>query len=75
MEDVISNLKRVYSLNKFVYQLQGELGNIYQWDNEKVISYATHVRELGQKMLEMLDQWRPQSSLPNQGTWIQQEKK
>ena len=30
VEDIIDSLKRVYSLNKSVYQLQGELGNIYQ---------------------------------------------
>ena len=52
VEDIIDSLKRVYSLNKSVYQLQGELGNIYQWDSEKVISYATRVRELGEKILD-----------------------
>ena len=30
VEDIVSNLIRVYSLNKSVYQLQRELGNIYQ---------------------------------------------
>ena len=29
VESIISNLKRVYSLNKYVYQLQGKLRNIY----------------------------------------------
>ena len=29
-----------------------KLGNIYQWDSEKVISYATRVRELGEKILD-----------------------
>ena len=52
VEDIIDSLKRVYSLNKSVYQLQGELGNIYQWDSEKVISYATRVRELGDRILD-----------------------
>ena len=52
VEDIIDSLKRVYSLNKSVYQLQGELGNIYQWDSEKVISYATRVRQVGEKILD-----------------------
>ena len=52
VEDKIDSLKRVYSLNKSVYQLQVELGNIYQWDSEKVNSYATRVRELGEKILD-----------------------
>ena len=38
VEDIIDSIKRVYSSNKSVYQSQGELRNIYQWDNEKVIS-------------------------------------
>ena len=52
VEDIIDSLKRVYSWNKSVYQLQGELGNIYQWDSEIVISCATRVRKLGEKILE-----------------------
>ena len=52
VEDIIDSIKRVYSSNKSVYQSQGELRNIYQWDNEKVISWATRVRELGEKILD-----------------------
>ena len=52
VEDIIVNSKCVYSLNKFDYQLQGELGNIYQWDNEKVISKVTRPRELGEQILD-----------------------
>ena len=39
IEEMISNIKRVYSLNKSVCQLQEEQGNIYQWDGKKVIAY------------------------------------
>ena len=37
---------------KSVYQLQGELGNIYQWNSKKLISYATRTTELGEKILD-----------------------
>ncbi|XP_051168395.1 uncharacterized protein LOC127286127 [Leptopilina boulardi] len=32
--------------------MAGELGSIYQWENEKVISYATRIREIGNRILD-----------------------
>ena len=45
-------LKQIYGGTKNVYQLQGELGCIYQKNEEDVITYANRVKLLGKQILE-----------------------
>lgn len=45
-------LEQVYGLSKNIYQLQGELGCIYQKTEEDVITYANRVKLLGKQILE-----------------------
>ncbi|XP_070170586.1 uncharacterized protein [Polyergus mexicanus] len=45
-------LKQIYGPVKNVYQLQGELGCIYQKSDEDVINYANRVKILGKQILE-----------------------
>jgi hypothetical protein len=42
-------LKQVYGASKTVYQLQGELGCIYQKNGEDVVTYANRVKSLGKQ--------------------------
>ncbi|KMQ83332.1 hypothetical protein RF55_20321, partial [Lasius niger] len=52
VSQLTSYLKRVYGPSKNVYQLQGELGCIYQKSEEDVITYANRVKILGKQILE-----------------------
>ena len=52
LEDFISKLKTIFSPSKTVYQLQGDLGRIYMWENESVLSYATRIQEIAAEILE-----------------------
>ena len=45
-------LEQVYGLSKNIYQLQGELGCIYQKNEEDVVTYANRVKLLGKQILE-----------------------
>jgi len=45
-------LKQIYGPSKNVYQLQGELGSIYQKNEEDVVTYANRVKILGKQILE-----------------------
>ena len=45
-------LKRIYGPAKNIYQLQGELGCIYQKSEENVVTYANRVKILGKQILE-----------------------
>ncbi|EZA55730.1 hypothetical protein X777_04170 [Ooceraea biroi] len=45
-------LKQIYGSSKNAYQLQGELGNIYQKGVEDVVTYANRVKVLGKQILE-----------------------
>lgn len=45
-------LKRIYDPSKNVYQLQGELGCIYQKDKGNVIIYSNRIKILGKQILE-----------------------
>lgn len=45
-------LKQIYGPVKNVYQLQGELGSVYQKNEEDVVTYANRVKLLGKKILE-----------------------
>ncbi|KMQ83303.1 hypothetical protein RF55_20394 [Lasius niger] len=52
VSQLTSYLKKVYGPSKNVYQLQGELGCIYQKPEEDVITYANRVKVLGKQILE-----------------------
>lgn len=45
-------LKQVFGSPKSVYQLQGELGCVYQKEKEDVIAYSNRVKALGRQILE-----------------------
>ncbi|XP_072765780.1 LOW QUALITY PROTEIN: uncharacterized protein [Anoplolepis gracilipes] len=45
-------LKQIYGPTKNIYQLQGELGCIYQKGDENVVTYANRVKFLGKQILE-----------------------
>lgn len=45
-------LKQIYGGSKNVYQLQGELGNVYQKNDEDVVTYANRVKLLGKQIRE-----------------------
>lgn len=57
-------LKQAYGDTKNVYQLQGELGCIYQKNEEDVITYANRVKILGKQILEAYK--NTGNTLPNQ---------
>ena len=50
-------LKQVYGASKTVYQLQGELGCVYQKNGEDVVTYANRVKSLGKQILEAYKAW------------------
>lgn len=52
VSQLIKYLKQIYGPAKNVYQLQGELGCIYQKGDEDVITYANRVKILGKQILE-----------------------
>ena len=52
LEDFISKLKTTFAPSKTVYQLQGDLGRIYMWENKSVLSYATRIQEIAAEILE-----------------------
>jgi hypothetical protein len=45
-------LKQIYGPSRNVYQLHGELGCVYQKNEENVITYANRVKLLGKQILE-----------------------
>ncbi|KAL6421588.1 hypothetical protein ACFW04_014317 [Cataglyphis niger] len=52
VSQLTSYLKQIYGPSKNVYQLQGELGCIYQKNGEDVVMYANRVKMLGKQILE-----------------------
>ena len=52
LEDFISKLKTIFAPSKTIYQLQGDSGRIYTWENESVLSYATRIQEIAAEILE-----------------------
>lgn len=46
-------LKSIYAPAKTIYQLQGDLGRIYQSENEGALAYANRVRDLGNRILDV----------------------
>ncbi|KMQ85713.1 hypothetical protein RF55_15566, partial [Lasius niger] len=47
-------LKKIYDPSKNAYQLQGELGRVYQMKEEDVVTYANRVKILGKQILEVM---------------------
>jgi len=45
-------LEQIYGPSKNIYQLQGELGCIYQKNEEDIVTYANRVKILGKQILE-----------------------
>ena len=45
-------LKSLYAPAKSIYQLQGELGRVFQGVNEAVLAYANRVKEIGNRICE-----------------------
>lgn len=45
-------LKQIYGGSKNLYQLQGELGSVYQKNEEDVVTYANRVKLLGKQIRE-----------------------
>lgn len=52
IEELGTFLKSIYAPARNLYQLQGELGSIYQKSNESVIAYANRIRDLGFQIIE-----------------------
>lgn len=67
-----SYLKRIYCPSKNVYQMQGELGCIYQKNEEDVVTYANRIKILGKQILEAYK--GPGNMLPDQNIKISLEK-
>ena len=49
---LINFLKQICGPAKNVYQLQGELGCVYQKNEEDVVTYTNRVKFLGEQILE-----------------------
>lgn len=52
MKDFNSYLNKLYAPAKTLYQLQGELGQIFQADNEGVVAYSNRAKDLAHKIKE-----------------------
>lgn len=52
IDELATFLKSVFAPPRNLYQLQGELGSIYQKPNESVIAYANRARDLGFQIIE-----------------------
>ena len=50
IEELIEKLRIIYAPAKSMYQLQGELGNIFMWETESVLSYAARIKEIADKI-------------------------
>jgi len=65
-------LEQIYGPSKNVYQLQGELGSVYQKNVEDVVTYANRVKLLGKQILEAYR--NSGNALPNQNIKASLEK-
>lgn len=52
VQGLTNYLRNIFGSSKNIYQLQGELGRIYQKDDEPVITYANRIRDIGKQILE-----------------------
>lgn len=52
LKELYDFLKCIYAPARNIYQLQGELGSIFQKPEESVVAYANRVRDLGFQILE-----------------------
>lgn len=50
--ELTTKLKQIYIPNKSLFQLQGELGRIYQKENEPVIEFVNRLRKKGHEIVE-----------------------
>ncbi|CAG5093397.1 Protein of unknown function [Cotesia congregata] len=50
--DLTKNLKKIYVASKTVFQLQGELGQLYQGKGESVVDYANRLRKKVDEIIE-----------------------
>ncbi|CAG5096807.1 Protein of unknown function, partial [Cotesia congregata] len=47
-----SELKKIYVPNKTLFQLQGELGRMYQKDTESVVEFVNRLRKKGREIMD-----------------------
>ncbi|XP_057338503.1 probable E3 ubiquitin-protein ligase bre1 [Microplitis mediator] len=59
INDFLSHLKELYEPPKSLYQLQGEMGRIFQRDDESTLSYTNRARELGNQILDVIEAQLP----------------
>lgn len=52
IDELIDFLKSIYAPSRNIYQLQGELGAIYQKQDESVIAYSNRLRDVGFQILD-----------------------
>lgn len=52
IEDLIKALKKIYVPSKSLFQLQGELGRIYQKEGESVVDFVNGLRKKGKEIVE-----------------------
>lgn len=52
IEELVDFLKSIYAPSRNIYQLQGELGAIYQKQDESVIAYSNRLRDVGFQILD-----------------------
>ena len=50
VDELIEKLQRVYAPAKNMYQSQGELGIIFMWEKENVLSYAARIKEIADRI-------------------------
>jgi len=65
-------LKQIYDFSKNVYQLQGELGSVYQKNEDNVVTYPNRVKILGKQILEAYK--TSENTLPSQNIKTSLEK-
>lgn len=52
VKNLIDALKAIYTPTKTEWQLQGELGKMFQKENETVVSFTSRLRKKGQEIVE-----------------------
>lgn len=64
-------LKCIYAPARNIYQLQGELGSIYQRPNETVVAYSNRIRDLG---YQILDAYESENDAPADEAFVRNTK-
>lgn len=52
LEEFKAFLKKLYFAPTSLHQLRAQAGQLYQFENESVVSYANRMREIGRKIIE-----------------------